>query len=114
MHIIGDGKDTFLWLNNWQPLVPLYKRFGEGIVYNLGRSLSAKIESIISDCNGKCPRSRNKIAHQIIENTPATLQPRVHCPDEEVWIHTTSGRYSTKSAWEAIRTIRDKVTLSTH
>ena len=65
----------------------LHKRFGEGIVYNLARSLSAKIESIISDGNGKWPRARNKIAQQIMANTPATLQPRVHCPNELAWIH---------------------------
>lgn len=46
-YMIGNGLDTFLWLDNWHPLGPLYNRFGSEVVFNLGRSLQAKVSSII-------------------------------------------------------------------
>lgn len=44
---VGNGQATFLWIDNWHPLGPLYKRFGENVVYNLGTSLTAKVSSMI-------------------------------------------------------------------
>lgn len=41
-HVIVDGKETFLWLDNRHPLVPLYKRFGDEVVQNIGNALLAK------------------------------------------------------------------------
>ena len=35
-YIIRDGHSTFLWLGNWHPLGPLYKSYGDRVVYNLG------------------------------------------------------------------------------
>lgn len=43
----GQGPGTFLWHDNWHPLGPLYNRFGNDIVFDLGRSLQAKVSSII-------------------------------------------------------------------
>lgn len=36
---VESGGDTLLWLDNWHPLGPLYQKFGEHVVCNLGRSL---------------------------------------------------------------------------
>lgn len=47
-YIIGNGQNTNAWLDNWHPLGPLYNVFGEEAVYNLGRSLLAKVSSIIA------------------------------------------------------------------
>ncbi|GFY89028.1 polynucleotidyl transferase, ribonuclease H-like superfamily protein [Actinidia rufa] len=91
------------------------KVYSTACAKRLGGSTSLVISRIHSNWQPLVPLyKRKKIGQKIIENTPATLQPRVYCPDEVVWVHTTSGRYSTKSSWEAIRTIRDKVPLSTH
>ena len=46
-HQIGDGKDTYLWLDNWHPLGPLYKKYDQRIVFTIGRSLEAKFWEII-------------------------------------------------------------------
>ncbi|KAI8559863.1 hypothetical protein RHMOL_Rhmol04G0208500 [Rhododendron molle] len=46
---IGNGASTFLWLDNWHPLGPLYKRFGVNVCCNIGRSLQAKVSTIIID-----------------------------------------------------------------
>lgn len=32
-HIVGNGGDTFVWLDNWHPLGPLYKVLGEAVIY---------------------------------------------------------------------------------
>lgn len=36
-----------LWLDNWHTLGPLFQRFGNRVVFNLGRSLRARVCSII-------------------------------------------------------------------
>lgn len=43
----------FLWQHNCQPLGPLYKKFGERVVFNLKRSLEAKVGSILSQGSWK-------------------------------------------------------------
>ncbi|KAF7135115.1 hypothetical protein RHSIM_Rhsim08G0197000 [Rhododendron simsii] len=43
-YVIGDGKSTYLWADNWHNLGPLYKRFGDSRDFNVGRPLSAKRE----------------------------------------------------------------------
>ena len=105
---IGNGQDTFLWLDNWHPLGPLYQKFGDRVVHNLGRSLSAKVTSIIHNGSWKLPTLRNRDIQQIMVNNLATLHPKVHCPDKVVWIHT-SREYSSKSAWNVIRPVRNNV-----
>lgn len=61
---VGNGKSTFLWLENWHPLWPLYKRFGESMVNNLGRSLREKVSSIIHHEQWKWPRVRSKTSKE--------------------------------------------------
>lgn len=56
---IGNEASTFLWLDNWHPLGPLYKRFGENVCSNIGRSLQAKVSTIIKDGDWFWPRPRN-------------------------------------------------------
>lgn len=41
-HEVGNGASTFLRLDKWHPLGPLYKRYGENVCSNIGRSLQAK------------------------------------------------------------------------
>lgn len=46
-YIIDDGRETFLWTDNWHPLGDLYKRYGEAVVAQRGRALRTKVDSII-------------------------------------------------------------------
>ncbi|KAI8544608.1 hypothetical protein RHMOL_Rhmol08G0310000 [Rhododendron molle] len=78
--IIGNGESTFLWLDNWHPLGSLFSKFGNGIVFNLGRSLDARVSSIIADGCWRWPRARNAIVQKIIRHTPDNLVPH---PDRE-------------------------------
>lgn len=104
-HKIGNGNDTYVWLDNWHPLGPLYQKFGESVVYNLGRSLFARVADIIQDGIWLWPRPRNKVTLQIIDATPAGFLPTLQSDDEVFCSPSSSGLYSTTSAWNAIRTI---------
>ncbi|XP_058216740.1 uncharacterized protein LOC131327608 [Rhododendron vialii] len=101
-YLIGNGQGTFLWLENWHPLGPLFNKFGENIVYNLGRSLNSKVSSIIHDGVWRWPRQRNRATQFIIEHTPADFKPICDRLDSVVWIPHLAG-FTVSSAWEAIR-----------
>lgn len=101
---VGNGQSIFLWVDNWHPLGPLYKRYGEDVVYNLGRSLHARVFSIIHRGQWRWPRARNRIIQSIINHTPANFLPDCANADQVVWLPSSNGAYSAKSAWEAVRT----------
>lgn len=104
-YIIGNGLHTFSWLDNWHPLGPLYDKFGESVVYDLGRSLSSKVSTIIQNEDWKWPRQRNRITQSIMAHTPSDFKPDCGKEDSVVWLPHPQG-FSVKSAWEAIRSRR--------
>ncbi|KAI8554932.1 hypothetical protein RHMOL_Rhmol05G0134400 [Rhododendron molle] len=73
--IIGNGQSTFLWLDNWHNLGPLYLKYGDRVAFNMGRSLAAKVSSIINNGEWHWPRRRNPVIAEIIHNTDASLIP---------------------------------------
>ncbi|GFZ01445.1 hypothetical protein Acr_15g0000540 [Actinidia rufa] len=89
-HLVGNGRDTFLWLDNWHPVGPLYKKFGDRVVGNAGRSLLANVSDIICNGNWKWPN----------------LQPNGAVEDSVLWTPATSGVSYVKIAWKAIRVSR--------
>lgn len=93
----------FLLLDHWHPLGPLYKKYGERVVYNLGRSLLTKVDSIIYQETWKWPRQRNAVSREIIALTPASLIPNCLKEDKLVWIPNSNGVYTAASAWRSIR-----------
>lgn len=44
-----------------------------------------------------------------MESNPADLKPCVHKEDDVIWTPTTHGVYSSRSAWDALRTVRSLV-----
>ncbi|KAF7153059.1 hypothetical protein RHSIM_Rhsim01G0045900 [Rhododendron simsii] len=53
-YVIGDGKPTYLWADNWHNLGPLYNRFGDSRDFNVGRPLSAKVDLVFTILNVTC------------------------------------------------------------
>src|SRR5450432_1701963 len=86
LYRIGNGQSTSLWFDNWHPLGPLYKRFGDEVAYNDGRSLQAKVSSIIHNGQWRWQRARNCVIRNIIAETPATLIPVCDIEDSVVWL----------------------------
>lgn len=71
---MGNGDSIFLWLDNWHPVGPLFKRFGEALVQVRGTSMLAKVSSIIiHQGRWRWPRARCPIIRSIIAQTPAVL-----------------------------------------
>ncbi|KAI8533301.1 hypothetical protein RHMOL_Rhmol11G0286700 [Rhododendron molle] len=100
---IGNGLSTFLWLDHWHNLGPLFHKFGDRVSFNLGRSLNAKVSSIIYQGGWRWPRLRNAAIREVIANTEGGLLPDISKEDEVVWTLTPNGCYSAKSAWMALR-----------
>lgn len=90
-YIIGNGLHTFSWLDNWHPLGPLYDKFGESVVYDLGRSLSSKVSTIIQNEDWKWPRQRNRITQSIMAHTPSDFKPDCGKEDSVVWLPIHKG-----------------------
>lgn len=67
-YIIGDGKSTYLWVDNWHNLGLLCKRFGDSGDFHVGRPLSAKVSSIIHNGAWQWPRPRSAITREIVSN----------------------------------------------
>ncbi|XP_058223000.1 uncharacterized protein LOC131332721 [Rhododendron vialii] len=88
------------------PIGPLYQHFGQRVVYYLGRSLNARVSSIIYEGGWNWPRLRNLVTQEIIYLSPLNLVPHVDEEDRVIWLPSKSGLYTFKSAWEVIRTAR--------
>lgn len=86
--VVGNGKNTFLWLDNWHTFGPLFLRFGNRVVFTLGRSLGAKVDSIIANGRWKWPRGRNASIIEIKAGTARDLVPAMDRDDKVVWIIT--------------------------
>lgn len=81
-------------------------------MFNLGRSLGAKVDSIIANGRWKWPRGRNASIIEIKAGTSRDLVPAMDRDDKVVWILTPNGSYSAKSAWQAIRFSKPEVEWS--
>lgn len=73
------------------------------MVYNKGRSIQAKADSII--CNGqwKWHRPRNRVTRSTMSHSPPNLQTEIYKEDSIQWLPYASGVFTVKSAWHAIR-----------
>lgn len=78
--VVGNGKDTFLWLDDWHTLGPLFQKFGSRVMFNLGRSLGAKLDSI-DNGRWRWPRSRNATIIEIVDSTTRDLIPMMDRED---------------------------------
>lgn len=71
-------------------------------------SLSAKVSSIIVDGNWRWPRA-SYVIQEIVRCTPVELTPYIQGEDVFSWFLTRPGEFASKSAWEALRTVRSTV-----
>lgn len=46
---IGNGKNIFLWFNNWLPCWSIKNKYGPRVIFNAGLSKEAKLSGIIKD-----------------------------------------------------------------
>lgn len=105
--IIGDGQDTFLWLDNWHPLGLLKYRFEGRMDDNLVRSLQSKVASIIRNGSWFWARMRNRVVNEIMSGIPSALVPNTAQRDSVMW--TLNGEFSIKSARQGFRQSQPEV-----
>nr|TKR98083.1 hypothetical protein D5086_0000206310 [Populus alba] len=101
---IGNGRDTFLWLDYW---LPDNKRFCDlfpfRVLSSTGLPWDAKVSDIISDGRWAFPPRHPDL--QPVWNSILS-QPRPHLCDYYTWPAHSSGNFSIDSAWELLRDSR--------
>ncbi|XP_043697190.1 uncharacterized protein LOC122647970 [Telopea speciosissima] len=106
--IIGDGAATKLWLDNWHPFGVLLNRFGSRICYDAGSySLAARhacVKEIVRDGDWYPGPSTSFNLIDIWRALPTIEKFHDEVPDLTVWIGNSSGNFTSKSAWNAVRT----------
>ncbi|XP_043697079.1 uncharacterized protein LOC122647842, partial [Telopea speciosissima] len=106
--IIGDGAATKLWLDNWHPFGVLLNRFGSRICYDAGSySLAARhacVKEIVRDGDWYPGPSTSFDLIDIWRALPTIEKFHDEVPDLTVWIGNSSGNFTSKSAWNAVRT----------
>lgn len=100
---VGNGKATFLWFDNWLPLGPLFNRFGDRVVSDSRIQKFAKVESVIYGSRWKWPVCRNWELNEIKAAVSADMKPSL-VNDKVVWLPSSDGQFSIKSAWDEWRT----------
>lgn len=108
-HKIGNGERTSLWFDYWLPNGErVYDTITASTVASAGLSWNAKVAAIIR--NGvwvfpPCHLDLQRIWNNI------SFNPRSHCPDTIVWKGHSSGKFSIASAWNWVRSKKEKYHL---
>ena len=71
LQTIGDGRDTFLWFDYWQPLGPIHALYGDRVIYDSGLPRYVQVSSIIAE----------EQWHWLIANSPDLLLLKSFIPD---------------------------------
>ena len=108
-HKIGNGYDTFLWLDSWHPSGPLFQRWGHIPMLASALNLCSKVSCIISGSQWCWPNSSTALA-RIVDSMPA-YSPNHLDADSVLWTLTANGRFTTTSAWHYIRVFWAKNSL---
>lgn len=103
LHIIRDGRHTWLWLDQWHYDGILMKLYGEGIRHSLRQSRDCKVAEIL--INGAWnPRP---IGSHLLSNMWASLSTIKKlpgdCNDTVVWKADLKGIFSIKTAWSLLK-----------
>lgn len=107
---IGNGRLASLWFDNWHPLGPLEKIFGERIIHDSRLSKQAKVAEIVEGDNWRWPSARSPTLFELMQGTLDTF--RVDSTREDVlrWVENVHGVFSVRSAWESLRLRCPRVT----
>ena len=109
-HVIGDGRHTSLWFDSWLPFGPILPNFEERVIYDSGLSHQAKVASIISNGQWRWPVANSPNLITLKQAIAASMVPQSSASDEVIWVPSGTGKFSTKSAWLAMRTRHSLVT----
>ena len=95
---IGDGADTWLWLDSWLPMGPILQNFDDRIIYDSGLPRHARVSSIIRNGQWAWPVENSPDLLILKQAIPPSLQPSCDKRDRLIWTPSASGSFSTMSA----------------
>ena len=105
-HSIGNGNNTFLWLDNWHPNGPLVAKYGSRVAYDAGLNINSKVSAVIR--NGAwawpfpCTWELREITYLLNQ-----VQPHQSRPDRVEWTISTTKKYNAANAWQHIRSQKE-------
>ncbi|XP_028090262.1 uncharacterized protein LOC114290524 [Camellia sinensis] len=101
-HKIGNGRDTFLWYDNWHPLGSLWDKYADRILYDSGLNSDAKVSQVIEGNSWKWPFPTSWELRDLISH-PNNWNPNSLDMDKVVWYHNPDGDFTIKSVWDLWR-----------
>ena len=104
-HIIGDGRHTWLWFDSWLPFGPILPRFNERVIYDSALARQTRVATIISDGQWVWPIANSPNLLILKQAIPNSMVPHM-----VIWSPSGSGKFTTKTAWHALRVRHSLVT----
>ncbi|XP_028125413.1 uncharacterized protein LOC114322337 [Camellia sinensis] len=108
IHKIGRGDSTFLWYDNWHPLGPLWKKFGDRILYDSNLNSETKVNQIMDGDSWKWPVPNSWEIRELISSTPTSCRPNPLLDDQPTW-SLSDGKFTINGVWNHWRLKLDKV-----
>ena len=101
-HKVGNGTETFLWHDFWNPVGPLLPYYGERIIYDSAIHSNAHVAEVIGDGRWNWPiaNSADLIA---IKNSCVDYHLDVSTEDIFSWTLDPFGEFTVSSAWNHFR-----------
>ncbi|KAI8570625.1 hypothetical protein RHMOL_Rhmol01G0050300 [Rhododendron molle] len=79
------------------------------VLFNAGRSLNAKVASIVGPTGWRWSRAKNLVVRDIIAHPPMNFLPNIQQEDSVSWTLAANKIYSVQSAWSSLRASGPKV-----
>lgn len=104
-YVIGNGQNTFLWLDFWHPIGPLFQHASSlwkqewFIIWKDPLLLGFSLLSLMLGGYGQ----------EIMNASPPDLTPHTNEDDRVVLLPSSSQVHTSKSAWEAVRVVKPVV-----
>lgn len=97
-HKVGDGRNIFLWFDNWHPVGCLLDAYGYRVMYDAG-PIGPKLSSIIRGGNWYWSSARSEA---LVEIQSRLLEIELGGIDQVVW-DSKGGSFSSSETWEKLR-----------
>ncbi|GKV30772.1 hypothetical protein SLEP1_g39552 [Rubroshorea leprosula] len=98
-HIPGDGKDIFLWHDNWHPSGPLIEAYGARIVSDVAKPFQGKLAVVVHGNYWNWPPAHSLQLVQIHAALFDNICPQEGVRDAVVWLPSASGNFQTGKTW---------------
>ena len=101
--VVGNGRNTLLWFDNWLPIGPIINAMGEHILFEIGLTRYATVADIIRNGHWRWPWTASEDLCTIKQVIFGQSPPRSNEADAVIWVPDKVGKFSIKSAWDCFR-----------